>query len=49
MSNKKIKNVSVSAHTLGEENNLFPQSYTSLKQKDRSRYITFHRELKRTI
>ena len=48
MSNKKIKNVSVSAHTLGEENNLFPQSYTSLKQKDRSRYITFHRELKRT-
>lgn len=48
MSNKKIKNVSVSAHTLGEENNLFPQSYASLKQKDRSRYITFHQELKRT-
>ena len=39
------KRISVSATHLGDEKELFPQSYSLVKRGEKARYVNFHKEL----
>ncbi len=39
------KNYQVTPFTLGDDNTLFPQSFTNLKNSDKGRYTSFYKEL----